>query len=102
MTLPGDTLEELDALVRRYNKALLDEKAAAALKKIATDDMLNILHQHHCSFIEAGGSTLTVKPLTRHSIVFDQVAKLLSSEQLAQATKISTGISLDVRPLREH
>lgn len=100
MPLPGDILEELDSLVQRYNKAFLDEKAAAKNKQDAVDTMLDILRHYRCSSAEAGGCTLTVRPWTRQSLVYAEAQKLLSAEQLGQITKVSTGISLDVRPLR--
>ena len=100
MPLPGDVLEELTELVYKYNKALLEEKDAAALKKIASDDILVLLKHHQCSRTEAGGCTLTVKPWTRETVDITRARSLLSPDQLAQLVKTSTGISLDVKPLR--
>ena len=99
-TLAGDVLEELTELVYKYNKALLEEKGAAALKKIASDDILVLLKHHQCSRAEAGGCTLTVKPWTRETVDITRARSLLSPDQLAQLVKTSTGISLDVKPLR--
>lgn len=100
MPLPGDVLEELTTLVHKYNKAILEEKGGAALKKIASDDILALLKQHQCSWAEAGGCTLTVKPWTRESVDITRARSLLSPDQLAQLVRTSTGISLDVRPIR--
>mgnify|MGYP001559024347 FL=1 len=99
--LPGDTLEELDFLVQAYNKYLLDEKAAGALKKKASEDILAVLRQHQCSEAEAGGCRLVVKPWSRESVDMARARMLFSPELLAQATRSSSGISLDVRPIRE-
>ena len=100
MSLPGDVLEELTTLVHKYNKALLEEKGAAALKKITSDDILAVLKEHHCSGTEVGGCALTVKPWSRSSVDITLARSLLTPEVLDQLLKYSSGISLDVRPLR--
>ena len=99
-TLAGDVLEELTALVTMYNRHLLTEKYSAEEKKKASEAILALLKQHQCSKTEAGGCTLTVKPWTRETVDITRARSLLSPDQLAQLVKTSTGISLDVRPLR--
>ena len=100
MPLPGDVLEELTALVTTYNRHLLTEKYSAEEKKKASEAILALLKQHQCSKAEAGGCTLSVKPWTRESVNLSMIRALITPDQLARLTRISTGISLDVRPLR--
>ena len=98
--LPGDVLEELALYVADYNKALLAEKDAELAKKLASGSILSLLKQHQCREIEAGGCRLTIKAWTRESVDMARAKMLFSPELLAQATKVSGGLSLDVRPLR--
>ncbi len=100
MTLPGDALEELAMYVQQYNEALLAEKDAALAKKLATGSILNLMKQHQCSEVEAGRCRLLVKPWTRKTLDMKAAEFHLSAVQLEQITRVSTGISLDVRPLR--
>ena len=100
ITLPGDVLEELAIYVQQYNKALLVEKDAALAKKVATGSILDLLKQHQCNGTEAGGCSLTVKPWTRQTLNMDLAMLHLTTEQIHRVVKVSTGISLDVRPLR--
>lgn len=101
MTLPGDIMEELDSLVQVYNQALLHEKEAVKTKKTASDNILAILHEYQKSTTEAGGCTLTVKPWLRKTLVKELVEDYLTPEQMIQVVQMSTGVSLDVRPLRQ-
>ena len=100
MTLPGDALEQLDYLVQEYNESLLAEKRAERVKKASTEGILAILKQHQCSSTEAGGCTLTVRPWTRKSISMDMAEMHLDADLLARVVRTSSGVSLDVRPLR--
>lgn len=98
--IPGTTLEELADLVAQYNEALLCEKVAATNKKRASEQMLAIMKDHQCTELMVGGNRLYVKTWTRESISLPQARAYLSYDMLTQLVQTSSGISLDVRPVR--
>ena len=100
--LPGDVLEELTSLVTGYNDMLVQAKDVEKTKKNLSEAILNILRQHHCSGVEVAGCKVAPRPWSRETVNMVMARALIPEALLSQVLQTSSGISLDVRPLRGH
>ena len=99
--LPGHVLEELAILVTDYNRDFLKAKQAEQHKKATGELILALLHAHHCSGVEVAGCRVAPRPWSHQSISLQAARALVPEELLSQLIQHSSGIALDVRPLRQ-
>ena len=85
-TLDGESLEMLTALVGDYSAGFVQENAGKRQKEAARDEILKLLHGTGVNEIDIAGNHVKVLAWSR--------------EAATRTVAASSGIRLDVRPIR--